>query len=87
MSVQILSYCHITNPHVWRNPFYQTSLTEVVVLLDVSRLLVVEPREVAIADAGTLQSAQDAQDVTWPHVHSQFVDVRGDVVGRHVQGR
>ena len=66
---------------------YQTSLTEVVVLLDVGRLLVVEPREVAVADAGTLQGPQDAQNVTGPHVHSQFVDVRGGAVGRHIQGR
>jgi len=66
---------------------YPTSLTEVVVFLDICGLLVVEPSEVAVADAGTLQGAQDAQDVTGPHVLSQFVDVRGDVVGRHVQGR
>ena len=60
---------------------------EVIVLLDVSLLLVFQPREVAPADAGTLEGAQGAQNVIGTEIGRQLVEVRGGVEGRHVQGR
>mmetsp|Transcript_2022 Transcript_2022/g.5331 ORF Transcript_2022/g.5331 Transcript_2022/m.5331 type:complete len:200 (-) Transcript_2022:149-748(-) len=62
-------------------------LVEVVVSLDLRLALALEPREVAVVHAGTLEGSEGAQDALLAAVLSQRVRVGVSVERRHVQGR